>query len=65
MSEAQSQKEMNPSDFGCGSVVHNAMQDQFLMKGRFEGIIGATLWMPGCSLADIASAAALESPAAK
>lgn len=56
---------MNPSAFWGSSVVHNAMQDQFLMKGRFEGIIGATLWMPGCSLADIASAAPLESPAAK
>jgi len=56
---------MNPSAFWGSSMVHKAVQDQSLMKGGFEGITGSTRWMPGCLRANVAFAAALESPAAK
>lgn len=46
---------------GC-SVIHSAMQDELLMAGFFEGIIDATLWLPGGLFGNVPPAAAFKSP---
>lgn len=53
---------MNPLGVcGC-SVIHSAMQDELLMAGFFEGIIDATLWLPGGLFGNVPPAAAFKSP---